>query len=102
MESQQGWWVAGQGRTKLTSHNDKFDDGQRGKRPLTVDFCKSRAKALLQTNVSSAIPCAWELNLAETAQNVTSSGANAADCKHRRKCLKVGEMFLRNWRRYLY
>ena len=59
-----------------------------------MDFCKSRVKVSLQTDVSSAIACACELNLAETAQNVINSGANAADCKHRRKCLKLGEIFL--------
>jgi hypothetical protein len=84
----------------LAFHNDQFDDDQQRKRPLTVEFCKSRVKALLQTNVSSAIHCVCELNLAETAQNVTSNGANAADCKHRRKCLKPDEAFSHDWRKY--
>ena len=44
--------------------------------------------ALLQTSVRSATPWICELNLAEMAQNVSSNGANAADCRQRRKCLR--------------
>jgi hypothetical protein len=50
--------------------------------------------ALLQTSVRSAIPCTCELNLAEIAQKVMNNGANAADCKQKRKCLEMDKMFL--------
>ena len=53
--------------------------------------------ALLHTSVRSATLCIWELNLAEMAQNVSSNGANAADCKQRRKCLKLGEILPYDW-----
>ena len=70
--------------------NNQFGKQQIKKLFLTAGFCESRVKALLHTNMSSAIRCVCELNLAEIAQNVTSNGANAADCKHRRKCLNTG------------
>ena len=62
----------------------------------------SRVTASLQTNVRSAVPWICELNLAEMAQKVSSNGANAADCKQRRKCLNLGEIFLRHKDRLLY
>jgi hypothetical protein len=83
--------------------NNQFGKQQiKEKLLLTPGFCERRVKALVQTNVSSAILCVCELNLAEIAHNVTSNGANAADCKHRRKCLNIGDMALYNWRGYLY
>ena len=72
------------------------------KRLLTVAFCKSRVTAPPQTRVRSAIPWICELNLAEMAQNVSSNDANAADCKQRRKCLTLGEIFLYGWDGYFY
>ena len=63
------------------------------KRQLTAGFCNSFAKLLLQTRARLPISCSCESNLAEIAQNVTSNGANAADCKQRRKCLEQHEPF---------
>lgn len=63
------------------------------KRPLTTGRCAKRVKALLQVEVQAAMSCTCELNLAQMAQKVTSSGAKAADCKQRRKCLEPGEIF---------
>jgi len=53
---------------------------------VDAGFCKNRVMALLQTNVRSAILRVCALNLAEIAQNVSSNGAKAADCRQRRKC----------------
>jgi len=58
--------------------------------------------APLQTSVRSATPWICELNLAEMAQNVSSKGANAADCRQRRKCLRMGEISLSHWVGYFY
>ena len=71
-------------------------------RSPTVDFCKSRVKVSLQADVSSTIPCICELNLADMAHNVSNNGANAADCKQRRKCLKLGKIFLHDRDEYFY
>jgi len=57
---------------------------------------------LLQTSVRSAIPRICELNLAEIAQNVSSNGAKAADCKQRRKCLKPSDVSLHDCDRYFF
>ena len=58
--------------------------------------------APLQASVRSATPRICELNLAEIAQKVSSNGANAADCRQRRKCLRMSEILLDRWVGYFY